>query len=1153
MATETTGGGSTSSFTNTPQAKDDSYWYIEDWLRNSSYYSISSKAVTLDVMSNDLGGNAKSLFSIDDGNGNPLAPDFELLCKDVNSAGCSPWEKTPDNNWIRLNNGKIEFKIGNPAAPDDHTQALDLNSIPAGQCINDEFVYAIRLGNGTLSQATVRIHITGENDVAVIGIDSIVTDDRSASESGVNPGNTAFPGDPTASGKLTIVDPDSGEDHFQVPPAAALIGAYGTFTFDNMTGAWSYTLNNGLAATQSLKQGQVVTETLTVVSADNGTTYPITVTITGTNDLPVAVADTAGATEDGAIVSGTVAANDSDVDQGAVLTYAVASPPAGFAMSADGSWTFDPSDLAYQHIAQGATADVTINYTVTDEFGASASSTLTLTITGINDGPVAVADTASITENQPITVDVLANDTDVDDGHVFTLLSATAPAGKGIASVVANQLRFNPGTDFDHLAKDAVEVVVVSYTMKDEHGATSIATLTLTVTGTNDGPVAVADTGNAGENQAKAFDVVGNDTDVDDGAVLSLLSIDSVTVGGLAASAAELAAFSMVAGKVQFTPGTAFDHLAQGASATVVVSYTVKDEWGAPSSSTLTLTVTGTNDGPVATDDTGAGNEDASITGSVATNDSDVDDGAVLSYAVNGAAPAGFSMNAAGNWTLDASNLAYQHLAAGATTVVTVGYTVSDGLGGSDVGELKITVTGVNDDPALTGTQATLAAGTEDQNYIVSKASLLAGFSDVDDGAVLGIMGLTASHGSVIDNGDGTYTIVPTANHNGPVTLSYSVVDGVGGSVPATNSFNLAAVNDPAVITGTSTGTVVEATSSDPGTPTATGTLLAADIDNPPNTFIAQGSTPTASGFGSFTMTAGGVWTYTLNNANATVNALATGLFLLDSFTVQSADGTTKTINITINGATDLTPPATFTGTGDPNDFDGLTGGTLVSGNFTGTSSNETITGGSADQTFNMNDGNDTAFGAGGNDIITGGDGNDNLYGQAGTDQLFGQGGVDELYGGSGNDQLDGGDNNDLKLYGGSGDDTLVAGPGNDNLIGGYGADTLTGGAGNDDFVYLDLKDTNDTILDFMDSGNDQIDLSALDANSAMALNQVFGWGGNTPTANSLWFSESGGNTTLYGDTDGNVSTAEFMILLPGFTGFNPFTNPLTPPPDITY
>jgi Ca2+-binding RTX toxin-like protein len=107
----------------------------------------------------------------------------------------------------------------------------------------------------------------------------------------------------------------------------------------------------------------------------------------------------------------------------------------------------------------------------------------------------------------------------------------------------------------------------------------------------------------------------------------------------------------------------------------------------------------------------------------------------------------------------------------------------------------------------------------------------------------------------------------------------------------------------------------------------------------------------------------------------------------------------------------------------------------------------------------------------------------------------------------------------------------------------------LTGSGGDDTFVYLDLKDTNDTILDFMDSGNDQIDLSALDANGALGGDQAFGWGGSTPTANSLWMVESGGNTTLFGDTDGNAATAEFMLTLPSFTGFDP----LTPPPDITF
>ena len=154
---------------------------------------------------------------------------------------------------------------------------------------------------------------------------------------------------------------------------------------------------------------------------------------------------------------------------------------------------FDPG-TDFDHLAAGVTETVVVSYTMTDDHGASSSSTLTITVTGTNDTPVAVADTGSTTENLALTVDVLANDTDADDGAVFTLASAAAPAGKGSATIVANQLVFDPGADFDHLAAGVTETVVVSYTMTDDHGASSSSTLTITVTGTNDTPVAVADT-----------------------------------------------------------------------------------------------------------------------------------------------------------------------------------------------------------------------------------------------------------------------------------------------------------------------------------------------------------------------------------------------------------------------------------------------------------------------------------------------------------------------------------------------------------------------------------------------------------------------------------------------------------------------------------
>jgi VCBS repeat-containing protein len=103
------------------------------------------------------------------------------------------------------------------------------------------------------------------------------------------------------------------------------------------------------------------------------------------------------------------------------------------------------------------------------------------------------------------------------------------------------------------------------------------------------------------------------------------------------------------------------------------------------------------------------------------------------------------------------------------------------------------------------------------------------------------------------------------------------------------------------VISGTSTGTVVEAGGGTPGTPTATGTLTDTDVDNPANTFTAVAA-GTAS-YGTYQMTAAGVWTYTLDNSNSAVQALNVGDHLTDTFTVTTVDGTAQQVTITINGS----------------------------------------------------------------------------------------------------------------------------------------------------------------------------------------------------------------------------------------------------------
>ena len=215
---------------------------------------------------------------------------------------------------------------------------------------------------------------------------------------------------------------------------------------------------------------------------------------------------------------------------------------------------------------------------------------------------------------------------------------------------------------------------------------------------------------------------------------------------------------------------------------------------------------------------------------------------------------------------------------------------------------------------------------------------------------------------------------MPAANANGDITLTVTTSDngntGSGGTLTDTDTttIHVTAVNDPATITGPISGDITE----DAVPNTVGGNLNSTDVDGT-NDLWTGGSGNSANGYGTFTIDAGGNWVYTLNNGNTTVNNLNDGGTLSDSFTVTTADGTSQLVSITIHGHSDIvavTLPPTFTGTGDPNDFDNL-------GNPLGQNTSSDAT-----------------------------NGNDTLYGGAGADTINGGGGDDIIYGGSGNDSV---------------------------------------------------------------------------------------------------------------------------------------------------
>lgn len=140
-------------------------------------------------------------------------------------------------------------------------------------------------------------------------------------------------------------------------------------------------------------------------------------------------------------------------------------------------------------------------------------------------------------------------------------------------------------------------------------------------------------------------------------------------------------------------------------------------------------------------------------------------------------------------------------------------------------------------------------------------------------------------------------------------SFTYTVDDGKGGTDTATVAVTITGANDAAVITGDMSGLVVEASGAGSDTSTATGVLMAEDVDNSDG-FRSARDQASAMGYGIYSIDENGNWIYTLDNENATVDALDSGESLTDRFTVLSTDGTAQEVTITINGADDTAPAA---------------------------------------------------------------------------------------------------------------------------------------------------------------------------------------------------------------------------------------------------
>ena len=401
----------------------------------------------------------------------------------------------------------------------------------------DTFTYQVTDGRSTSNFATVTITITPVNDLPVAVNDTYTTNEDTTL-------NGSLAGNDTAS-------PDGGNVWTLVTGTTN-----GTVTV-NTTGTFTYVPNANFNGTDTF--------TYTLCDIDNDcSTATATITITAVNDAPTAVNDAYVTAEDTPITvpASGILANDTDPERD-VLTVSlplVTLPSHGaLTQNADGSLTYTPA-LNY-------TGTDSYTYRAKDSGGLTSNiATVTITITPVNDPPVAVNDAATTPMNTAVTLTVLTNDSD-PDGDVLAVTSFTTPTS-GTVTQSGNQFVYTPATGFFGTA-------TFTYTITDGHAGTSTATVTITIPNGNRPPVAVNDAATTMVGMPVAISVLGNDSDPD-GDVISVVS-NTVPAHGTV---------TRVGGVFTYTPASGFTGID-------TFTYTISDGRGGTATATVTITVSG--------------------------------------------------------------------------------------------------------------------------------------------------------------------------------------------------------------------------------------------------------------------------------------------------------------------------------------------------------------------------------------------------------------------------------------------------------------------------------------------------------------------------------------------------------------------------------
>ncbi len=616
--------------------------------------------------------------------------------------------------------------------------------VPAGNFAGtDSFTYKANDGTTDSNTVTVSITVTAVNDAPVAAANSY-----SVAEDGVL--SLAAPG---------VLGNDSDTEGSPLTAMVVSSVTHGTLTL-NADGSFSYTPAANYSGPDSF-----------TYKANDGTldsnTATVSINVTAVNDAPAATADSYTVAEDATltVAASGVLSNDSDVDSGTISAVLVSGPAHGtLTLNANGSFTYSP----------------VANYNGPDSFtykandGALDSNTVTvsITVTPVNDTPIALADSFTVVEDGTLAIPangVLANDTDVESALTAVLVSNVT---HGTLTLNANgSLTYSPAANYN--GPD-------SFTYKANDGAldSNTVTVSISVTPVNDVPIASAESYSVAEDSSLSIaapGVLDNDTDGESASVTAML-VSTVSHGALTLNAD---------GSFNYAPAANY----HGPD-----SFTYKANDGADDSNvvTVSITVTPVNDAPVAGADAYTVAEDATLTINAATgvldNDTDIDTASLSAVLVSSVSHGTLSLNANGSFSyVPAANY---HGPDSFT------YQANDGTANSNVVVVSINVTPIADAPIASPNSYTVA---EEGSLTINSPGVLGDDSDSDDDNLTAVLVSNVSHGTLTLNSDGSFTYAPAANYSGSDSFTYKANDGTEDSNVVTVSITVTGINDAPV------------------------------------------------------------------------------------------------------------------------------------------------------------------------------------------------------------------------------------------------------------------------------------------------------------------------------------------------------------------